>query len=95
MGKLTKAERAALEQQLADDDAADDDDDDEVEIGLGEGKYFRGKYRRAKSVAGAHGFKLEADPPAPKAKRPAAAKDEPGGEPEGDGGTVRFGRRVG
>ena len=47
MGKLTASERADLEAKLA---ADDDDDDDEVEIGMGEGKYFRGSYRRARAL---------------------------------------------
>jgi hypothetical protein len=48
MARLTKEERAELEARLADDD--DDDEADEVEIGLGDGKYFRGSYRRAKAL---------------------------------------------
>lgn len=61
MPKLTPEQRAALEAQLAADD--DDDGDDEVEIGLGEGKYFRGSYRRAKHL----GYVTE---PAPKEEPP-------------------------
>lgn len=48
MPRLSKEERAELEAKLAEDDA--DDGDDEVEVGLGEGKYFRGTYRRAKAL---------------------------------------------
>lgn len=58
MPRLTKEERAELEARLAADD--DDDGDDEVEIGLGEGKYFRGSYRRAKHL----GYVTEPAPPA-------------------------------
>ena len=47
MAKLTAAERAELESKLA---ADDDDNDDEVEIGMGDGKYFRGSYRRARAL---------------------------------------------
>ena len=61
MPRLTKEERAELEARLAADD--DDDGDDEVEIGLGEGKYFRGSYRRAKHL----GYVTE---PAPKEEAP-------------------------
>jgi hypothetical protein len=97
MAKLTKAERAELESRLAADDDEPDDDDDEVEIGLGDGKYFRGKMRHARTVAGAHGFKMESDPPKPPAKRGGKSADGGKDDDEGQGdsgGAVRFGRRV-
>lgn len=79
MARLSKEERAELEARLAEDD--DDDENDEVEIGLGDGRYFRGSYRRAKQL----GHVTE---PAPKTDPPAKGK--------GEGGEVkRFsGRRV-
>jgi hypothetical protein len=78
--KLSKEERAELESRLAADDA-DDDDGDEVTVSHGD-KSVTGSYRRVKGIAKAWGLKLEDDPP-------PAAKDG-----EGDGKTVRFGRRT-
>ena len=79
MPRMSKEERAELEARLADDD--DDAEDDEVEIGLGDGRYFRGSYRRAKQL----GHVTEPKPPA-----------EPKDKPEG-GNVKRFnsGRRTG
>jgi hypothetical protein len=90
MARMTKEERAELEAKLAADDEADPEDD-EVELGFGDGSYFRGKYHRARGVAASRGFKLEADPDT-KADKPlkATAKDDS----EDDGKTTRFGRRV-
>ena len=68
MGRLSKEERAELEARLSEDD--DDDENDEVEIGLGDGRYFRGSYRRAKQL----GHVTE---PQPKAE-PAKGKGEVG-----------------
>ena len=62
MAKLSKEERAELEARLAEDD--DDAEDDEVEIGLGEGKYFRGSYGRAKRL----GYVTEPQPKTEPAK---------------------------
>ena len=59
MPRMSKEERAELEARLAADD--DDDENDEVEVGLGDGKYFRGSYSRAKRL----GYVTE---PAPKAE---------------------------
>ena len=75
----SRERRAELEAELASLDD-DDDENDEVEIGLGDGRYFRGSYRRAKQL----GHVTE---PAPKQDPPA--KDKQGGE------VKRFsGRRV-
>ena len=60
MARLSKDEQAELERLQA--AAAADDDDDEVELGFADGSKFRGSYRRAKQVASARGYKLEADP---------------------------------
>ena len=74
----SKDRRAELEAELA--ALEDDDEGDEVEIGLGEGKYFRGTYSRAKKL----GYVKE---PEPKSD-PASGK--------GDAEVKRFqsGRRV-
>ena len=80
MAKLTPEERAELEARLAEDDQ--DDQDDEVEIGRGDGSYFRGKYSRALKL----GYVTE-----------PARKDDEGGKDKDKSGTVkRFqsGRRV-
>lgn len=85
MPRLTKEERAELEAKLA---ADDDDDDDEVELGFADGSHFRGKMSRARQVAKARGYKLEADPPDDSqddAKDTSKAKDT---------GTRFAGRRV-
>lgn len=83
MARLTKAERAELEAQLAADDDADDDD--EVTISHGD-KSFKGSYRRARGVAAAWGIKLAADPPDDDDADGKKAKPE----------TTRFaGRRIG
>jgi hypothetical protein len=79
MAKLSPEERRELEERLAADE--DDDDGDEVTVSHGD-KSVTGSYRRVKGVAAAWGLKLEADPPPKKA------------EDEGDGKTVRFGRRT-
>ncbi len=79
MAKLSPEERRELEERLAADE--DDDDGDEVTISHGD-KSVTGSYRRVKGIASAWGLKLEADPP-PK-------KDDG----DGDGKTVRFGRRT-
>lgn len=77
--RLTKEERAELEARLAEDDA--DDEDDEVEIGRGDGSYFRGKYSRAKKL----GYVTEPEP----------AGDKPKDEGKTGGTVKRFsGRRV-
>lgn len=69
MPRLTKEERAELEARLAADE--DDDENDEVEIGLGDGRYFRGSYRRAKQLG--HVTEPKPDTDAPKDK-PAEVK---------------------
>jgi len=79
MAKLSPEERRELEERLAADE--DDDDGDEVTISHGD-KSVTGSYRRVKGIASAWGLKLEADPP------PKKDGDE------GDGKTVRFGRRT-
>ena len=84
MARLTKEERAELEARLA---ADDDDDDDEVELGFSDGSHFRGRMSRAREVARARGFKLEADPPAEKPEAKSGGKGD-------EGGTRFAGRRV-
>jgi len=88
MAKMSREERAELEARLAEDDA-EDDDDDEVELKFSDGSAFRGRFRRARQVASARGFKLEPDPP-------TADEGGTGKGGKGGGGEVkRFaGRRV-
>lgn len=80
MPKLSKADRAALEQQLADDDAAEDDD---FEFELTEGdRSVRIPWSRRESL-GELGFKV------PKAAPPKA----PAGQGGGGGKVSVFGPR--
>jgi len=79
MPKLTAAQRAELEAQLAADD--DDDDDEQVTISHGD-RSFTGSMRKARQVGKAWGLKLEADP-----------DPEPGDPPAKPGKVVPAARR--
>lgn len=93
MSRLSKEERAELEQRLRDDDA-EGDDDYEVEIGTGD-NYTRVPYSKAKSwLQKTFGIDLDEQPqddtPEDKGKGKGGGKDS-----SGPGEVRRFaGRRV-